>query len=329
MDAEAYPQEILADEEPKYLRRQKPLEIKRRKFGRKAWQRYLRATMWAAVGLAGAWIGYDLGHFLLASPEMALIHPEQIALKGNHYVTPASVREIFAVDRGKSVLRIPLDQRRSEIEAIPWVDHATLRRLLPNKIEVDVTERTPIAFLRDGSGMALVDVHGVILERPLEGNFHFPVVTGIGADLPQEDREARMQLFSGFLQQIETAHPGAAEQVSEVDLSDPHDVRATLSGLQQVTIATGDASSDANGWGRADAPVVVHFGDSDFASKYQTLIEDIGQWRATTGRVESIDLRFGGEAVVNPDSAAQPKIVAQQREPRQAKAKARAARHSR
>ena len=35
------PQEALADEEPKYLRRQKPVEIKRRKFGRKAWTMYL------------------------------------------------------------------------------------------------------------------------------------------------------------------------------------------------------------------------------------------------------------------------------------------------
>ena len=47
MDADAYPQEVLADEEPKYLRRQKPLEIKRRKFGRKAWKTYLRVTLWA------------------------------------------------------------------------------------------------------------------------------------------------------------------------------------------------------------------------------------------------------------------------------------------
>jgi cell division protein FtsQ len=195
MDAEAYPPEVLADEEPKYLRRQKPLEIKRRKFGRKAWQRYLRATMWAAVGLAGAWIAYDFGHFLLASPEMALIHPEQVGLTGNHYVTRASVLEIFAADRGKSVLRIPLDRRRSEIEAIPWVEHATVRRALPNKIEVDISERTPIAFLRDGSGMELVDVHGVVHQRPLEGNLQFTVVTGIGAAKAQEDPEERMHLF--------------------------------------------------------------------------------------------------------------------------------------
>jgi cell division protein FtsQ len=331
MDAEAYPQEVLADEEPKYLRRQKPLEIKRRKFGRKAWRTYLRATMWAAVGLAGTWIAYDLGHFLLTSPEMALIHPEQVALWGNHHVMRASVLEIFAGDRGKSVLRIPLDQRRSEIESIPWVEHATLRRVLPNRIEVEVAERTPIAFLRDGSGMNLIDVHGVILERPIEGNFHFPVVTGIGPDMAQEDREARMQLFSGFLQQIEAAHPGAAERVSEVDLSDADDVRATMSGLQQVSINGGVAPADTNEWGQADLPVVVHFGDSDFAAKYQTLIEDIGQWRATTGRVESIDLRFGGEAVVNPDTTAQPKLVAQHvaKPAKPAKAHGRAAKHFR
>ena len=95
MDADTYPQEVLADEEPKYLRRQKPLEIKRRKFGRKAWNTYLRVTVWAAVGVAGAWAAYDLGHFLLTSPEMALIHPEQIVLAGNHNVAPASVLRYF------------------------------------------------------------------------------------------------------------------------------------------------------------------------------------------------------------------------------------------
>ena len=95
MDVDAYPQEVLADEEPKYLRRQKPLEIKRRKFGRKAWSTYLRVTVWVLAAAAGSFAAYEVGHFLLASPEMALIHPEQIVLGGNHYVTPASVLRYF------------------------------------------------------------------------------------------------------------------------------------------------------------------------------------------------------------------------------------------
>jgi cell division protein FtsQ len=299
MDADAYPQEVLADEEPKYLRRQKPLEIKRRKFGKKAWKTYLRVTFWSVIALAAAATSYALGHYLLASPEMALIHSDQVQVAGNQYVPRGRVLEIFAADRNRSVLRVPLEERRRQLETIPWVEQATVRRALPNRIEVEITERTPIAFLREGSDLALVDVHGVILDRPLKANFHFPVITGSGADMPIEDRELRMQMFAGFTQQVEAARAGAMEQVSEVDLTEAKDLRATISGLQVGNSTGGAAANDA--WGNADAPIMVHFGDSDFQSKYLTVLNDIGQWRAAAGRVESVDLRFNGEAIVNPD----------------------------
>lgn len=299
MDADAYPQEVLADEEPKYLRRQKPLEIKRRKFGKKAWKTYLRVAFWSVIALAAAATSYALGHYLLASPEMALIHSDQVQVTGNQYVPRGRVLEIFSADRNRSVLRVPLNERRRQIETIPWVEQATVRRALPNRIEVEITERTPIAFLREGSGLALVDVHGVILDRPLKGNFHFPVVTGMGGDMPIEDRELRMQMFAGFSQQVEAARGGAMDQVSEVDLTEAKDLRATISGLQVANNSGGASAND--GWGNTDAPILIHFGDSDFQSKYLTVLNDIGQWRAAAGRVESVDLRFNGEAVVNPD----------------------------
>ena len=316
---------MLADEEPKYLRRQRPVEIKRRKFGRKAWKTYLRLTAWAAAGIAGAGLAYGFTHFLLTSPEMSLLHPEQVELNGN--VSRASVLDIFRADRGRSVLRIPLEERRRQLESIPWIEQAVVRRALPHTIQVEIVERTPIAFLRDGTQMSLVDVHGVILDRPVQGKFHFPVVTGMNAEMPADEREKRMQLFAGFMQQLGSARAGAADQVSEVDLSDAHDLRASLTGFQTGTAsAANSASADSAGsgasgsspesssesWGDADAPILVHFGDSDFEAKYQTLIDKMAQWRATAGRVESVDLRFNGEAVVNSDTpAAQHAEVAQ------------------
>jgi cell division protein FtsQ len=300
MDADAYPQEVLADEEPKYLRRQKPLEIKRRKFGKKAWKTYLRVTFWCVIALAAAATSYALGHYLLVSPEMALVHSDQVQVTGNQFVPKGRVLEVFSADRNRSVLRIALNERRRQLETIPWVEQATVRRALPNRIEVEIIERTPIAFLRETSDLALVDVHGVILDRPLKANFHFPVITGIGADMPIEERELRMQMFAGFSQQVEAARAGAMEQVSEVDLTEAKDLRATISGLQVTNTSSGGAAGN-DAWGNADAPIVVHFGDSDFQSKYLTVLNDIGQWRAAAGRVESVDLRFNGEAVVNPD----------------------------
>ena len=82
--------------------------------------------------------------------------------------------------------------------------------------------------------MALVDAYGVILDRPLQADFHFPVVTGIGPDMPLDQRAVRMQLFAGFLAQVNSAQAGAMDHVSEVDLSDEHDLRATITGLPAV-----------------------------------------------------------------------------------------------
>jgi cell division protein FtsQ len=231
---------------------------------------------------------------------MALIHSSQVELTGNNYVSRGSVLAIFKADQGRSVLRIPLTERRRQLEAIPWVAQATVRRALPNKIEVEITERVPIAFLRQGSDLALVDIHGVILERPLKAGFHFPVVTGVSENMTPDERERRMQLFAGFTQQVGSARARAMEQVSEVDLSDVRDLRASISGLN------GESTS---GGQQTDSLVLVHFGDNDFETKYQTLLNDFGQWRAKTGRIESVDLRFNGEAVVNPDAAVAPQVA--------------------
>jgi cell division protein FtsQ len=297
MDAETFPREVLADEEPKYLRRQKPLEIKRRKFGRKTWNTFLRVSLWIGAGVACTWSAYAGARFLLGSSEMQLIHPEQVGLSGNHFVSRASVLQLFAVDRGRSILRVPIAQRRAQVESLPWVESATVRRVLPNRIQVDVVERAPVAFLREGSDMLLIDAHGVMLDQPQRADFRFPVVTGILPGMPLDEREKRMQLFQNFSQQVEEARAGAMNRVSEVDLSDANDLIASITGLQK--------SASFGGAGRqGDLPVVVHFGDADFGGKYVTLVDDIAQWRATAGEVDSVDLRFSREAVVNPEIAA-------------------------
>src|SRR5579872_5510007 len=67
---DVYPPEALADDEPRYLRRQKPLEIRRRKFGRKSWPAYRRWTLSAAGIAAAGFLGYYGIRFLLFSPSV-------------------------------------------------------------------------------------------------------------------------------------------------------------------------------------------------------------------------------------------------------------------
>src|SRR6185295_5842011 len=159
-EPETYPHEALAEEEPRYLRRQKPLEVRRRKFGRRAWPAYRRWLVCGTAGLAFIWVTYGVVHFLMLSPQVELASYDQIKITGSHYVSRAAVTEKFSADLGKSVMRVPLDARRAALETIPWVAEAPVQRSLPNRIRVDVAERVPVAFLRSGYQLAMVDATG-------------------------------------------------------------------------------------------------------------------------------------------------------------------------
>jgi cell division protein FtsQ len=286
--AEAYRPELLADEEPRYLRRQKPLEIRRKKFGGRGWAFYRRVIAWTVVGAAGVTTAIVATRFLLYSPQVLLLKPEQIEVLGNHIVSREAVLQSFARDRNRSVLRIPLDTRRAEIEKLNWVESASVQRILPNRIRIELTERTPIAFLRDGTQLALIDAHGVILDRPEGEDLRFPIVSGLSDAMPREEREKRMQTYQEFLRGVELVRSGSSDCVSEVDLSNAKDMRVVMTGLASPT----DAQA-----------VTIHFGSGDFTGKYRMLVENFAQWQANAGHVQSIDLQYQRQVVVNSDSA--------------------------
>jgi len=287
-DADSYRPELIADDEPRYLRRQKPVEIRRKKFSGRGWPFYRRLLVLSFVGVAGVTAASYGIRFLLYSPTMLLLKPDQIELTGNHIVSREAVVQQFVHDHNRSVLRIALDTRRSQIEQIPWVESASVQRILPNRIRVELTERTPVAFARNGNELALIDAHGVILERPQGEDLRFPIVSGVSEDVPRDQREKRMQVYQEFTKGIDLVRAGSSEGVSELDLSNPKDLRVVMTGL------AGPTDSQA---------VTIHFGAGEFTGKYRMLVDNFSQWQANTGRVQSIDLQYMRQVVVNPDTS--------------------------
>src|SRR6266436_2978107 len=279
---------MMADDEPRYLRRQKPVEIRRKKFSGRGWPFYRRVLVLSFAGVAGVTAAVYGVQFLLYSPGM-LLKPDQIELRGSRIVSREAVLQQFVHDRNRSVLRVPLDARRSQLEQIPWVESASVQRILPNRLRVELTERTPVAFARNGAELALIDAHGVILDRPRGEDLHFPVVTGVSEELPRDQREKRMQTYEEFMKDVDLVRGGSSDRVSEVDLSNPKDLRVVMTGLA--------SANDAQA-------VTIHFGSSEFTGKYKMLIDNFSQWQANAGRVQSIDLQYSRQVVVNPDVSA-------------------------
>jgi len=286
-ERDAYRPELVEDE-PRYLRRQKPVEIRRKKFGAKNLSSYRRVFLWIFIGAAVITVSVLAGRFALYSPQMQLIKTDQIDLAGNHIVGRESLVNIFYGDRGKSVLTIPLDKRRSQIEQIGWVESASVQRILPNRLRVEISERTPIAFVRNGNEIALIDSHGVILDRPGDMDMRFPIISGITDALPRDERERRMQTYQELVRDLNIVNGDSSNQLSEVDLSNPKNVRIVMAGIPGVN---------------ATQAVNIKFGSGDFTSKYRMLVENFAQWQANAGCVHSVDLQFTRQIVLNPDSS--------------------------
>ena len=270
--------------EPAYRRRNKAVAVSRRHSG----SRLRQVLGWSAkaivvivpVGVAIAL----LAGYALNSQHFALTGADSVVLAGNHYVTAAEVYNALGAGAEPNLFRLSLNDARRQVENIPWVRSASLRRVYPDRLEVDVIERTPVAFVNVGGGLKLIDRDGVILEKPVEGSFDFPVLSGIASSMSLADRKARLALFEHFAQELKSRPGGAGWLVSEVDLSDDADLKALLV--------------------QGHKTILVHFGDKDFGDRFGTFLALLPQVEKAAPSVDSVDLRYRGQVVVNPRAPA-------------------------
>lgn len=109
---------------------------------------------------------------------------EEVLISGRRSVDSAVVLYALGVRRGDPILAFDPDAARVALEAIPWVEHATVERRLPDTIYVRVDERRPMALWQNGGTFKLVDPDGT--ELPVEAVAAFPEVPMIvGPDAPK------------------------------------------------------------------------------------------------------------------------------------------------
>ena len=220
--------------------------------------------------------------FLLHDDRFLVAASSDIAVQGNEHLSRAEVVAVFGADLERNIFRVPLGERRADLERLPWVAHATVMRLLPNRIRVDLTERTPIAFVRQGTQIGLVDGDGVLLDMPPESagdpHYSFPVLTGLAPNDTPEVRNARMEVYRRFMAELTGAGPKVTQSLSEVDVTNPEDVKALVAG---------------NG-----SDILVHFGDENFLQRYRAFEQHLPEWHTQYPKLASADMRYERQVVL-------------------------------
>ena len=271
------------DEESPFLRGQKRVSARRGPLPKKTAHRLLWALAALAIaGLATVAAG-AIYRYSEDSWRFRIDSSEDIEIAGTHNVTHAQVLEIFGGDIGRNIFFVPLAQRKAQLEQVSWVQSASVMRFVPNRIKVEIHERTPVAFARVGSHIALIDSMGVVMELPLTSRrkFSFPVILGMSAGEPLSTRAARMKIYNDLVRQLDSGGGHYSQDLSEVDLSDADDVKVVANDPQGA--------------------VLVHLGSSNFLERYKVYVTHLQEWRQQFNPVESVDLRYDRQIIVNPD----------------------------
>ncbi len=111
---------------------------------------------------------------------------ENIVLSGSQYAPRAGLLDAAGWPyRGSSLFYDAKEARRRLLES-GWIETAEVRRILPSRLEVAVTERMPFARWEDaGRKIYVMDRDGRLLGPDDQGRFNaLPLYVGIGA--PQE-----------------------------------------------------------------------------------------------------------------------------------------------
>ena len=198
-------------------------------------------------------------------------------------VTRSDILPVFGEDVGRNIFFVPLDQRRRQLEKIPWIEKATVMRVLPDELRISVVERTPVALVRHGQQIGLVDANGVLLAMSASSmskhHYSFPVVTGIDPGDPLPSRKARMAVYGRLIGDLDSTGQHLSQQISEIDLTDPEDARVVFMPEQ---------GSD----------ILAHFGDDQFLARYQRYKAHIAEWRQQYPHLASVDLRYEQQVVL-------------------------------
>src|SRR5271169_5239042 len=145
------------DEESPFLRGQKRVSARRGSLPKKTANRLLWASAAAAVLCVLAIIAAGLYQYGERSWRFRVESSDNIEVTGMQNVTKAQIMEVMGADIGRNIFFIPLAQQKAQLEQIPWVESASVMRFVPNRLKVEIQERTPVAFVRVGPRMSLTD----------------------------------------------------------------------------------------------------------------------------------------------------------------------------
>ncbi|HAG85408.1 MAG TPA: cell division protein FtsQ [Cyanobacteria bacterium UBA12227] len=196
-------------------RRQQLRRERRIKFFQSIWRSLLVGGM--ASGLVWA----------ITLPDWVIRKPEQIAIKGNYFLSVQAIRALLPLSYPQSLLRVEPQAIANALEQeAPIADATVTRQLLPPLLTIQVKERKPVAIAlpivspkgktaKSPSEPGLLDEQGVWMPQSsyqsMKGNVELPTLKIIG----------RSEHYRPYWSEVYQAISHSPVKVIEIDWQNP------------------------------------------------------------------------------------------------------------
>ncbi len=194
----------------------------------------------------------------------------EIFTEGRQRTTTTEIVRILEPYYGQNILSVDIAALQKRLESLPWVQHATVTRQLPDQLRTRLVEHRPIALWQTANGPALVSIEGDIIQvRVLSPYRHLPILSGAGA-------------------------PAAASELMRLVASVPS-LGERVSGAQRV---------DGRRWNVfVDGRIEVRLPERGAAAAWARLARLEAESALLARAVEAVDLRLPDRVVVRLDEA--------------------------
>ena len=186
------------------------------------WLRVRRVSPLVALGIFIVLLSLTL--VVLASPIFAVRRIEVTGLTYTDAVLLESVKESL---NGASVFTADLDSAKRRLEGDPWVRSARLAWYLPDRVVIEIDERTPVAwFVGVDNRSRVLDREGRVLQV-LEGQpTQFLKIEGVGPNLAAGT--VTTPVYTGAAQLATSLPPDIAQRVKHLNVDGPEQLGMTL-----------------------------------------------------------------------------------------------------
>jgi cell division protein FtsQ len=144
----------------------------------------------AQTSHAGDWLGRSLG-----------LGVAVVTVSGATHMSESRILAIAGIDASRSLPFFDVAQAKAQLEADPLIKQASVRKLYPNQVVIEIVERTPYAVWQKDGDVSAIAADGAPIDEVADSRYaDLPFVVGEGAN-------GRVREYVGLLDAMDELKP--------------------------------------------------------------------------------------------------------------------------